>query len=230
MIKPLIEHVRLGALTLTIACTSMATIAQDAAPAQKPAAEQAPPVAAAKMVYVNMKTSMGGILLELDSARAPITVANFVGYVNDGFYNGTIFHRVIDGFMIQGGGFDKNMSQKSTKAPIKNEWDNGLKNKTGTIAMARTSNPNSATAQFFINVKDNDFLSTAQGGGAGYAVFGKVVSGMDVVNKIKAVRTGITKGMRDVPVDTVTIEKVTVVSKDDAMKIMKPEASDSEQK
>ena len=132
--------------------------------------------------------------------------------------------------MIQGGGFDKNMSQKSTKAPIKNEWDNGLKNKTGTIAMARTSNPNSATAQFFINVKDNDFLSTAQGGGAGYAVFGKVVSGMDVVNKIKAVRTGISKGMRDVPVDTVTIEKVTVVSKDDAMKIMKPEASDSEQK
>ena len=166
MIKPLIEHVRLGALTLTIACSSMAAAHQDAAPAQTPP-DQAPAKAAEKMVYVNMKTSQGDILLQLDQQRAPITVANFLSYVKDGFYDGTIFHRVINGFMIQGGGFTKNMSQKSTKAPIKNEWQNGLKNTTGTIAMARTSNPNSATAQFFINVKDNTSLDQPISGGAG---------------------------------------------------------------
>ena len=229
MIKPLIEHVRLGALTLTIACSSMAAAHQDAAPSKAPS-DQAPAKAAEKMVYVNMKTSQGDILLQLDQQRAPITVANFLSYVKDGFYDGTIFHRVINGFMIQGGGFTKNMTQKSTKAPISNEWKNGLKNTTGTIAMARTTNPNSATAQFFINVKDNTSLDQPISGGAGYAVFGKVVAGMDVVDKIKAMRTGVNNGMRDVPVDTITIEKTSIISKDDAMKIMKPKTEASDKK
>jgi peptidyl-prolyl cis-trans isomerase B (cyclophilin B) len=164
------------------------------------------------MVTVKMETSMGEITLELDGNKAPDTVANFVEYANAGFYDGTIFHRVIAGFMIQGGGFDDSMSQKKTSAPIRNEADNGLKNDTGTIAMARTSDPNSATAQFFINVKDNGFLNhtapTAQGWG--YAVFGKVTDGIDVVHAIEKVGTTTRSGMQDVPSETVTINKVTV--------------------
>jgi len=161
---------------------------------------------------VTLHTSLGDITLELDAEKAPATVANFLDYARDGFYDGTIFHRVIDGFMIQGGGMTADMNQKPTRAPIANEANNGLKNKSGSIAMARTNDPHSATAQFFINVKDNDFLDhrapTAQGWG--YAVFGKVVSGMDVVEKIKAVATG-TKGFhQDVPKESVTIERVTV--------------------
>jgi peptidyl-prolyl cis-trans isomerase B (cyclophilin B) len=164
------------------------------------------------MVTVKMETSMGDITLELDGDKAPETVANFVEYANAGFYDGTIFHRVIAGFMIQGGGFDGDMKQKETRAPVKNEADNGLKNDTGTIAMARTPDPNSATAQFFINVKDNGFLNhtapTAQGWG--YAVFGKVTDGMDVVHAIEKVDTTIRAGMQDVPSETVVINKVTV--------------------
>ncbi len=161
---------------------------------------------------VTLHTSMGDITLELDAEKAPKTVANFPQYARDGFYDGTIFHRVISNFMIQGGGMTPDMAQKATRAPVENEANNGLKNKTGTIAMARTNDPHSATAQFFINVTDNGFLDhsapTAQGWG--YAVFGKVTSGMDVVEKIKAVATGSKGFHQDVPKDTVTIERVTV--------------------
>ena len=164
------------------------------------------------MVTVNMETSAGTIKLELDGDKAPASVENFVAYAKSGHYDGTIFHRVIPGFMIQGGGFDADMKQKTTSAPIKNEADNGLKNDDGTIAMARTNDPNSATSQFFINVKDNDFLNhkspTPQGWG--YTVFGKVVDGMDVVRKIEQVKTGMSSGHRDVPVDNVLITTVTV--------------------
>ena len=164
---------------------------------------------------VKLETSMGDITLELYADKAPATVANFLQYVKDGHFNGTIFHRVIDGFMIQGGGFDANLQQKPTRAPIKNEADNGLKNEPYTVAMARTNIPDSATAQFFINVNDNKFLNhtakTPQGWG--YAVFGKVIKGQDVVDKIKAVPTD-NKGMlQNLPVTQVTIVKATVVEK-----------------
>ena len=161
---------------------------------------------------VTLHTNFGDITLELDAAKAPATVANFLAYAKSGFYNGTIFHRVIDGFMIQGGGMDENMNQKKTNAPVKNEANNGLKNDVGTIAMARTSDPHSATAQFFINVKNNDFLNFKSESmqGWGYCVFGKVSAGMDVVNKIKGVKTG-SKGMhQDVPQEAITITSVTV--------------------
>jgi len=162
---------------------------------------------------VKLTTSMGAITLELDKAKAPASVENFAKYVDSGHYNGTIFHRVIDGFMIQGGGFDKEMSQKPTNAPIKNEADNGLKNDKYTVAMARTPNPDSATAQFFINTKDNAFLNftakTPQGWG--YAVFGKVVEGKDVVDKIGKVATGSARGMGDVPLQPVVIEKAECI-------------------
>lgn len=165
------------------------------------------------VVMVLMKTSMGDIKLELEPDKAPKTVTNFVSYVEAGHYNGTIFHRVINDFMIQGGGFDEAMNQKPAPSTVDNEADNGLANDLGTIAMARTSDPHSASAQFFINVKDNDFLNfrskTPQGWG--YCVFGKVVEGMDVVNAIKQVPTG-TKGMfSDVPVEPVFIESVEVI-------------------
>ncbi len=164
------------------------------------------------MSVVVLHTTHGDITLELDAAKAPATVANFLQYAKSGFYGGTIFHRVIDGFMIQGGGLDENMNQKKTGAPVKNEANNGLKNDVGTIAMARTMDPHSATAQFFINVKDNDFLNfkseTSQGWG--YCVFGKVTDGMDVVNKIKGVRTGSKAGHQDVPLESITITSVTV--------------------
>lgn len=161
---------------------------------------------------VVMKTSMGDIKIELDKAKAPISTENFLAYVNGKFYDGTIFHRVIPNFMIQGGGFDKDMNQKKTNAPIKNEAGNGLKNTTGTIAMARTSDPNSATAQFFINTKDNTFLDHRDESvqGYGYAVFGKVVDGMDVVKKIEAVQTTTKMPHQNVPVSAVVIESVTV--------------------
>jgi cyclophilin family peptidyl-prolyl cis-trans isomerase len=162
---------------------------------------------------VVIKTSMGDIKVELDKAKAPVTVENFLGYVNDKFYDGTVFHRVIPAFMIQGGGFDKDMNQKKTKAGIKNEAGNGLKNTNGTLAMARTSDPNSATAQFFINTKDNAFLDhrndTPQG--YGYAVFGKVIDGMDVVKKIEQVQTTTRPPHENVPSTPVIIESVRVV-------------------
>lgn len=171
--------------------------------------------AAAGNPVVLMKTSMGDIKIELDQAQAPISTANFLAYANDKFYDGTIFHRVIPNFMIQGGGFDKDMNQKKTKAPIKNEAGNGLKNVTGTIAMARTSDPNSATAQFFINTKDNAFLDHRDDSvqGYGYAVFGKVIDGMDVVKKIEAVQTTTKVPHQNVPVTPVIIESVVVEQK-----------------
>ena len=159
------------------------------------------------MPYVELETTMGNIVIELNQEKAPNTVANFLEYVKSGHYDGTIFHRVIDGFMIQGGGMDANMKEKSTNAPIQNEADNGLKNEVGTIAMARTSDPHSATAQFFINVKDNSFLnfSGKNPQGWGYAVFGKVTEGMDIVNKIKGVPTGKYGFHADVPTTPVVI-------------------------
>jgi len=158
---------------------------------------------------VKLHTNFGVITLELDAEKAPVTTANFLEYVDSGFYNNTIFHRVIDGFMIQGGGFEPGMSQKSTKAAIKNEADNGLKNKAYTIAMARTPDPHSASSQFFINVADNDFLnfSSPTSQGWGYCVFGKVTDGTDVVDKIRQVRTGNKAGHQDVPVEDVVIER-----------------------
>ena len=162
---------------------------------------------------VKLVTTMGDIVIELDAAMAPKTVENFLQYVKSGHYDGTIFHRVIGNFMIQGGGFEPGMKQKPTRAPIKNEANNGVANKVGTIAMARTMEPHSASAQFFINVADNAFLNhsapTVQGWG--YAVFGEVVEGMDVVEKIKGVATTMKSGHQDVPVDDVIIEKAEVV-------------------
>jgi peptidyl-prolyl cis-trans isomerase B (cyclophilin B) len=159
-----------------------------------------------------MQTSKGTIVLELDEEKAPITVANFAEYARAGFYDGTIFHRVIPGFMIQGGGFEAGMTQKAVRDSIKNEADNGLKNDLGTIAMARTPDPDSATAQFFINAKDNGFLdfTAPNPQGWGYCVFGKVTEGLDVVQTIEKVATGNSGGHQDVPVEDVVIEKVTV--------------------
>ena len=158
---------------------------------------------------VIFKTNFGDITIKLDFENAPESAENFAQYVKDGFYDGTIFHRVINGFMIQGGGFEPGMQQKQTRDPIKNEADNGLQNKIGTLAMARTMDPHSASSQFFINVSDNDFLNfsskTAQGWG--YAVFGEVVEGMDVVNEIKGVATTNAAGHQDVPAEDVIIEK-----------------------
>jgi len=161
-------------------------------------------MAAEKAPHVLFDTSFGQIEVELDPVKAPISSQNFLQYVDSGFYNNTIFHRVIPGFMAQGGGFTEQMVQKETKAPIRNEASNGLKNVRGTLSMARTSNPNSATSQFFINVADNAFLDP--GRDAGYAVFAKVVKGMDVVDQIVNSPTTVKKGMRDVPVDPVFIK------------------------
>lgn len=166
---------------------------------------------AADVPQVLLKTSMGDIVLELYPEKAPKSVENFLQYVKSGHYNGTIFHRVINNFMIQGGGFDKDMKQKPTGAPIENEAKNGLKNESYSVAMARTSSPHSATAQFFINVKNNSFLDYPGQDGWGYAVFGKVVKGTDVVDKIKAVETTTSGMYRDVPAKPVVIESASIV-------------------
>ncbi len=177
----------------------------------KPAAEAKPaPAPAAAKVKITLETTKGAIELELDGEKAPKSTENFVNYVKKGHYAGTIFHRVIPGFMIQGGGFTEDMNQKPTEAPISNEASNGLKNDRGTISMARTSNPNSATCQFFINLVDNKGLDAPNPDGFGYAVFGKVTKGMDVVDAIAAAPTGIKGGMRDVPNDTITIKSAKV--------------------
>jgi len=162
---------------------------------------------------VIIRTTFGEIKLELDADKAPKTVANFLSYARGGYYDGTIFHRVIDNFMIQGGGFDTDMQQKVSGEPIENEADNGLKNDFGTVAMARTTDPHSATAQFFINVKDNDFLnhSSKSMQGWGYTVFGKVTEGAEVLDKIRSVRTSSRKGHQDVPTEPVIIESVVIV-------------------
>ena len=161
---------------------------------------------------ITLHTNYGDIVIELDFDKAPNTAANFKQYSEEGFYNGTIFHRVIDGFMVQGGGMTEDMEQKKTRDQIQNEADNGLKNVEGTLAMARTGDPHSATGQFFINVKDNSFLNhtakTSQGWG--YCVFGKVTGGMDIVNKIKAVKTGSKGHHQDVPKEAVIIQNVTI--------------------
>ena len=162
---------------------------------------------------VIIRTTFGEIKLELDAEKAPKSVANFLNYAREGFYDGTIFHRVIDNFMIQGGGFDTDMQQKANGDPIENEADNGLKNDFGTIAMARTSDPHSATSQFFINVKDNDFLNfkAKNSQGWGYAVFGKVTEGKEVLDKIRAVTTTSRRGHQDVPTEPVIIESVVII-------------------
>jgi peptidyl-prolyl cis-trans isomerase B (cyclophilin B) len=188
---------RLIATLATVLCFGLPLCAQAAAP--KP--------------QVQMETSMGVITIELEAKAAPQTVANFLNYVRAGFYDGTIFHRVIKSFMIQGGGFTPQMQQKATRPPVANEADNGLKNNVGTIAMARTNVPDSATSQFFINVKDNDFLNhtakTARGWG--YCVFGRVIKGMEVVHQIETLKTTVKSGYGDVPVEPVLIKSAVVL-------------------
>lgn len=168
-----------------------------------------------KMTHPKIKltTSLGNITLQLNGEKAPISTENFVTYVKEGFYNGTIFHRVINGFMAQGGGFDTSFTQKAVHAPIENEADNGLKNNRGTIAMARTNVPNSATAQFFINYKNNDSLNHTgkNASGWGYAVFGEVIEGMDIVDKMADVPTGTKNGHQDVPKTDIVIEKAEII-------------------
>jgi peptidyl-prolyl cis-trans isomerase A (cyclophilin A)/peptidyl-prolyl cis-trans isomerase B (cyclophilin B) len=190
--EPMIQYSRRYFLTL-LAGLTLAGAAGTAAAADAP--------------RVSLKTSMGEIVLELYPEKAPKSVENFLQYAKNGHYNGTIFHRVIDGFMIQGGGFDKNMKQKPTRAPIENEAKNGLKNEPYTLAMARTSDPHSASAQFFINVKNNSFLDYPGQDGWGYTVFGKVIKGMDVVDKIKLVPTA----GGDVPTKPVVIESASII-------------------
>ena len=167
-------------------------------------------------VMVEMHTSKGLITLELDAEKAPVTVANFIEYVKSGHFDGTIFHRVIPGFVIQGGGLESGMKEKPTQAPIENEADNGLKNVTGSICMARTNDPHSATSQFFINLKDNQFLDHTEKSpqGWGYAVFGQVTDGMDVVEAIAAVQTGNAGFHQDVPVEDIVVEKVTITDQE----------------
>jgi peptidyl-prolyl cis-trans isomerase A (cyclophilin A) len=181
--------------------------ASEAAPQGGIPMKRFPRIAAA----LRLRTSMGDIVVQLDAQKAPKTVANFLNYVKAGHYNGTIFHRVIDNFMIQGGGMTADLKEKPTRAPIPLESRNGLKNERGTIAMARTMDPNSATAQFFINVKDNAFLDADNArDGNGYAVFGRVIEGMDVVDKIKVVPTGDKGDHQNVPLQPITIKKATV--------------------
>ena len=163
---------------------------------------------------VELDTNMGAIVIELNEEKAPKTVENFLNYVKSGHYDGTIFHRIIDGFMIQGGGMDAEMNEKATNAPVENEADNGLKNDAGTIAMARTQDPHSATSQFFVNVKDNDFLNHSGKNmqGWGYTVFGKVTSGMDVIDKMRGVPTGRFGMHADVPNEPVVINSATIIT------------------
>lgn len=193
--------------TLALASLVLAGSAASAATAPAPAA------APAKNPRVALETSKGKIVIELDAAKAPNTTENFLSYVRSGFYDGTIFHRVIDNFMIQGGGFKADMTQKQAKAPIQNEANNGLKNDKYTVAMARTNDPHSASSQFFVNTKDNAFLNHTGKSlqGWGYAVFGKVVEGFDVVDAIGKTPTTTKSGFQDVPATTVTITKATVV-------------------
>nr|WP_220338249.1 peptidylprolyl isomerase [Wenzhouxiangella sediminis] len=192
-----------------IALLMLATLPLAAQEAEQ--TDQSPTPEATENPTVILHTNLGAITVELFEKEAPESTANFLRYARDGHYDGTIFHRVIDNFMIQGGGFDSDFNQKSTREPIENEADNGLENKRGTLAMARTNDPHSATAQFFINVTDNDFLNhrgKMSGQTWGYAVFGRVVDGMDVVDEIRSVETT-SKGMhRDVPVEPVIIERV----------------------
>lgn len=202
-------------LSFVLSCCLMTGFSSHAAEKtkkEKPAAATTKETKTGENPTVEIETSLGKITAKLDAGKAPETVKNFLNYTNDKFYDGTIFHRVIGSFMIQGGGFDKNMKEKSTKNPIKNEAGNGLKNKRGTLAMARTSDINSATAQFFINVVDNEMLNhrSEDERGFGYAVFGEVTSGMDVVDKIRAVATTSKPPYDDVPVEAVVIKSIRI--------------------
>ncbi|MBI1304898.1 MAG: peptidyl-prolyl cis-trans isomerase [Phycisphaera sp.] len=208
-----------AAATLSIA--SLAVAQEPPAPTAPatPAPSTAP--AAAAWDYAVIRTNKGPIVVELDRAKAPLSVENFLAYAKDGFYDGTVFHRVIPGFMIQGGGFGTDSKQKATRAGIRNEWKNGLSNARGTLAMARLGNqPDSATAQFFINLKDNAFLDQPRDG-AGYAVFGRVLAGMEVVDAIALVPRGARNGMRDWPTQDIVMEKVEVLTKDEADAMVK---------
>ena len=198
-----------AATLLGLACLTVlagAPVSPDASPVPQSPNRELPSM-------INLQTSLGVIGIELDHERAPATAANFVQYVQDGFYDGTLFHRVIPNFMIQGGGMEPGMSQKPTRATIRNEAENGLKNATGSIAMARTSDPHSASSQFFINLKDNDFLDyrASNSQGWGYCVFGRVTAGMDVVESIAKVATTSRRGHQDVPADDVVIERAEVI-------------------
>jgi cyclophilin family peptidyl-prolyl cis-trans isomerase len=207
----------------TQATPAQATPAQ-ATPAQATSAQAAPAPAAAMVEFGVMHTTLGDIVFELDRAKAPISVENFVGYIKDGFFDGTVFHRVVPGFVIQGGGFEPNGRQKPTKAPIQNEWQNGLKNLRGTLSMARTGEPNSATSQFFISLNDNANLDQPISGGAGYAVFGRVIAGMDVVDQIALAQRGMRGRMRDWPVKDIVMTKVELITKDAADKLVRDAA------
>jgi len=199
----------LAAIVMSLACGLHAQENQpEAKPAEPPKEPTNQPVTG--IVKATIETSKGNIELELDADKAPLTVQNFVSYVNKGHYDGTIFHRVIPGFMIQGGGFSSDMSQKATDKPIQCESKNGLKNARGTIAMARTNDPHSATAQFFINVKDNGSLDYPSFDGWGYAVFGKITAGMDVADAIVGVPTTSKGPHQDVPAEPITINKITI--------------------
>ncbi len=216
--KPVETKPAQPATTVTPAGTTPAT---PAAPAEKKTETTAPAPAAAKVYYVQLETTKGNIVIELNNEKAPISTANFLKYVDKGHYAGTVFHRVIPNFMIQGGGFTKDGTPKATEAPIKNEWQNGLKNLRGTIAMARTAIPDSATSQFFINVQDNASLDRPNGGAA-YAVFGKVVAGMDVVDAIKDAKVvPDMRGEPSKPVEPVEVTKASRLTEEDAKKLIK---------
>jgi len=215
---------RLGVAVVLVASAAVAGGAVSAAAGVQASAQPTEAPQEEKLVYVKLATSMGDIVLELDAGKAPVSVENFLNYVRKGHYDGTIFHRVIPDFMIQGGGFTADMKQKPADKPIRNEWRNGLKNLRGTIAMARLGNQaDSATCQFFINVKDNAFLDQPRDG-AGYAVFGRVAAGMGVVDKIRGVKTGSKGGHQDVPLEPVTITKAEEMTADAAKSAIEAES------
>jgi cyclophilin family peptidyl-prolyl cis-trans isomerase len=196
---------RLLAASIALAFAAPAALAQSVSPTCDAALRTAAP-------HVKLTTSMGPIVIELNKDKAPISTANFIKYVDSGHYAGTIFHRVIDGFMVQGGGMTKDMREKPTRSPIKNESTNGLKNDAYTVAMARTNDRDSATSQFFINVKDNDFLNFANDMSPGYAVFGKVIEGKETVDKMKKVATGNAGPHQNVPTEPITLEKAECIA------------------
>lgn len=213
--RTLIKGLTLGAGALLL---SGAALAQQTEPQPEPAAEAAPAAPVIKGPQVSMKTTMGEIVIQLDEERAPRTVANFMQYVKQGFYKGTIFHRVIDGFMIQAGGMNEKFEGRKTNKPVKNESNNGLSNQPYTISMAREDHPDSATSQFFINVADNSGIDYPNYRGSGYTVFGKVVKGQEVVDKIKGVVVDDVRGMQNVPVVPIFIKSVTVLKGDKLVK------------
>lgn len=205
-------------------CLAAPAVAQEAPSAPAAPSTPATSAPAAAMEYAVLRTSRGNVVIELDRSKAPVSVENFVRYAKEGFYDGTVFHRVVPGFVIQGGGFDQKGVQKKTHPPIANEWRNGLKNLRGTLSMARTTAPDSATSQFFISLKDNDSLDQPISGGAGYAVFGRVVAGMEIVDAIAAVPTRSRAGMQNWPVDDVVMTEVELVSKEQADELVKAAA------